>query len=121
MMQRLLLILLVAFSLTACNTRKSKFKPLPLDQMKLITWDMMKAAEWYLLIISKDSTLRNKKEDIRLYAQVFKIYGVTKEQYYDSYKYYEAHPTEFKILADSLEAYSTREKNRIYEKQAPAH
>ena len=115
-------ICLIAVLVCACSTNKrSPHKPLPINQMKLITWDLMKASEWHLLVIAKDSLLRDKKEDIRLYAQVFKIHGVTKDQYYDSYKYYEAHPAAFKILSDSLDAFSSRERNHVYEKAVSPH
>lgn len=113
------IVCLMALLLTACSSKKrTSFKPLPLNQMKLVTWDMMKAGEWHLLAIAKDSTLRNKNEDVRLYAEVFRIYGITSGQYFDSYKYYAAHPAEFKVLADSIDAYSARERNQVYQKAA---
>ena len=84
--------------------------------MKLVMWDLIKAGEWYSQIISRDSALRNKKEDIRLYEQVFAIHGITKDQFYTSYKYYEAHPVQFKVLIDSLDAFSNREKISLFEK-----
>lgn len=108
---------IILFTLTgymACKTG-GKIKPMPVNQMKPVMWDLMKAGEWYNYIIAKDSTLRNKKEDLRLFEQVFAVHGITKQQFYNSYKYYEAHPIEFKILIDSVDAYSIREKNKLYE------
>ena len=84
--------------------------------MKLVMWDLIKAGEWHIQIIARDSALRNKKEDIRLYEQVFAIHGITKDQFYNSYKYYEAHPVQFKVLIDSLDAFSNREKISLFAK-----
>lgn len=89
--------------------------------MKGIVWDLIKAGEWHLQTIVKDTLAKRKKDDIRLYQQVFAIHGVSKDQFYSSYKYYEAHPVEFKILIDSVDALSTREKNRIPDKHGQAH
>jgi hypothetical protein len=116
MIRILTAICIMAILSVACNTHKSRFKPLPMNQMKLITWDLMKASEWHSLIVANDSLARKRKEDIRLYAQVFAIHGVTREQYFDSYKYYESHPIDFKALSDSIDALATREKSHLFEK-----
>jgi hypothetical protein len=107
------IILLTCAGYTACKSG-SKIKPLTVDQMKPVMWDLMKAGEWYIYIVAKDSSLRNKKEDIRLFEQVFAIHGITKDRFYSSYKYYESHPIEFRTLVDSLDAYSVREKNKLF-------
>jgi parvulin-like peptidyl-prolyl isomerase len=83
--------------------------------MKLVMWDMMKADELYMRILGKDSTARFRKENIRLYEEVLLLHKTTKGQFDSSYKYYEAHPIEFKLLIDSLEAFSVREKNQVRE------
>lgn len=103
----------------ACTPAATGKKPIEANQMKQVIWDLMKAGEWYNYIIANDSTLKNKKEDIRLYEQVFSVHGITKDQFYTSYKYYESHPVEFKLLLDSVEAVSLREKNKLYEKLPP--
>ncbi len=97
--------------LVACASERTEKKHLPIDKMKLVMWDLIKAGEWEFQIVARDSMMRKKKEDIRLYAQVFSIHGLTREQFFESYKYYETHPVDYKILVDSLEAYATREKN----------
>ena len=97
----------------ACTSVTGKKKPIAVDKMKFIMWDLIKAGEWHSFIIAKDSTLKNKKEDIRLFEQVFTVHGITKDQFYNSYKYYEAHPVEFKILIDSVDAFSIRDKLRV--------
>lgn len=84
-------------------------------------WDMLKADEWYVRAAIKDSTLKKKKENIRLYEQVFSLHGITKEQFYNSFKYYEAHPVAFKVLIDSTDAFANREKSRLLNNHGQAH
>ena len=109
-------VCIILFTLSgymACTPAAGKKKPIAIDKMKLVMWDLMKAGEWHTFIIVKDSTLKNKKEDIRLFEQVFALHSITKDQFYNSYKYYEAHPVEFKILIDSVDAFAIREKLRF--------
>lgn len=106
----LFLSTLLCLGWMSCKSSADKKKPLVLNTMKLIMWDMLKADEWYIRKTVKDSTLKNKKENIRLYEQVFALHNITRNQFYTSYKYYEAHPVEFKILLDSVDAFAHRER-----------
>ncbi len=109
-------IIFISLGFMGCRLAGDKKKILPLDTMKIIMWDMLKADEWYIRETIKDSTLKNKHENIRLYEQVFAIHGITRNQFYASYKYYESHPTEFKVLIDSVETSSNRIRNNLFNK-----
>lgn len=109
-------IIFISLGLMGCRLAGDKKKILPLDTMKVIMWDMLKADEWYIRETVKDSTLKNKNENIRLYEQVFVIHGITRNQFYASYKYYESHPAEFKVLIDSVETSSNRIRNNLFNK-----
>lgn len=114
---RVILTLCIAFLLfmqMACNNGPSK-AVIPIDSMKLIMWDMMKADEWFSRKVIKDTNANRNKEDVKLYEMVFKVYGITKERYYSSYRYYEGRPVSFKRLIDSLETYANRERIKRYE------
>ncbi len=119
-MNRFRWLILCAFVVAVSCKDAKKNEPIGIDKMKLITWDLIKAGEWHLQVIAKDSAALKRKEETRYYAQVFAIHGVTREQYYKSYRYYEAHPTEFKVLIDSIDAFSNREKNRLFENHGQA-
>ena len=80
--------------------------------MKAIMWDMVCADELYAESATKDSTLKIKKDNFRLYQQVFAIHKISKNTFYSSYRYYQSHPDEYKILMDSLQAYGTLQKNK---------
>lgn len=100
---------LAGMMMTACSSSQGK-DILPVDSMKVVMWDMLKADEWYMHLSQQDTTLKKKREDIRLYEQVFLIHGITREQYYKSYRYYETHPVKFKQLLDSVDQLASREK-----------
>jgi hypothetical protein len=116
-MMKILVPAILCFILCYGCTAKKKTRPLEVNKMKVIMWDLIKAGEWYNNILVKDSAANKKKTDARLFAQVFAIHGVTSVQYYDSYRYYEAHPLQFRVLVDSVDAYGNREKTAIFERQ----
>ncbi len=89
---------------------KKKETTLPIDEMKVIMWDMFTADEWYNQAILKDSLATKKKLNISLYKQVFLQHNVSKTTFYSSYNYYKKHPDKLKVLLDSVEAYGKRIK-----------
>jgi hypothetical protein len=94
--------------LIACNG--SKAKKIPVNSMKKIMWDMVCADELYAEAVAKDSTLKKKKENIRLYEQVFAANKISREAFYSSYRFYQEHPDELKVLIDSVQSYGSMQK-----------
>jgi len=94
---------------------ETKTAIIPVDTMKLIMWDMMKADEWFNRKIVQDTNSIRNKEDVKMYEMVFKVHGVTRERYFASYRYYEGRPVSFKRLLDSLDALANRERIKRYE------
>ena len=107
--------LLLCISLQTSCKNQTKTAIIPIDSMKLIMWDMMKADEWFNRKVAQDTNAIRNKEDIKLYEMVFKVHGITRERYYTSYRYYENHPVSFKKLVDSIESLSTRDRIKRYE------
>jgi hypothetical protein len=95
---------------TATSCRSTNKDLLTADSMKVVMWDMLKVDELYNRLVQKDSTFRNSKENIRFYEEVYALHHITKKQFDNTYKYYETHPVEFKILLDSIDAYAAREQ-----------
>jgi hypothetical protein len=83
---------------------------LPFDSLKVIVWDLLNAEEFNNVLITKDSTLRNSKNNLKLYQQVFYIHHISKEQFYNSYEFYQEHPDRFKLLMDSVATYAPRQR-----------
>ena len=115
MRQRLVYLLLVFVLLAGCNGGTPK-NVLPVNTMKVVMFDMLKADEWYARKLVGDTLMLKVKEDIPLYEQVFAVHKITKKQFYDSYHYYEAHPVAYKELVDSLESYANKQKLKIIKK-----
>ncbi len=109
-------ILLLLFMQTSCRN-ETEMAIIPVDTMKLIMWDMMKADEWFNRKIIQDTNSIRNKEDVKMYEMVFKVHGVTRERYFTSYRYYEGRPVSFKRLLDSLDALANRERLKRYEKE----
>jgi predicted SnoaL-like aldol condensation-catalyzing enzyme len=76
--------------------------------MKTIMWDLENADTWFNQISIIDSAHKNRKMNIQLYEQVFVSHKITKQQFYDSYQYYQTRPDQMKILIDSVVAYGER-------------
>jgi hypothetical protein len=114
MIKRLIYLFALVF-LVACNNGTPK-NVLPVNTMKVVMFDMLKADEWYARKLVGDTLLLKVKEDIPLYEQVFAVHKLTKKQFFDSYHYYEAHPVAYKELVDSLESYANLQKLKILKK-----
>jgi hypothetical protein len=116
MRKNVCIIILACFCVFACRHGAADQQPLSIQDMKLVMWDLMKADEWYMAKLLKEA----KKENIRLFEQVFYIHGITKDRFYNSYRYYEANPLQMKVLFDSVDQFSSRERNRISENHGQA-
>ena len=117
-MRNIIIFILVLFSI-ACNSissTKKEMKIIPINEMRNIVWDVLKADEFYLRIKVKDTIVPIQTGNLKLYDQVFKSHGITKEQFYFSYKFYESHPLQFKELIDSVDAIAKFQRNQIIEK-----
>jgi hypothetical protein len=110
MIQRITCILVFAsVLLVSCNNGVPK-NVLPVNTMKVVMFDMLKADEWYARKLIGDTLMLRVKEDIPLYEQVFAVHKLTKKEFFDSYHYYEAHPIAYKELVDSLESYANKQR-----------
>jgi hypothetical protein len=105
-------ILVVILLVSGC---RSKYKPvMGIDSMKVVMWDMLRADELYTRMTVKDSLAKGRREDIRLYEEVFAAHKISRGYFDSSYKYFLAHPVQYKILVDSLDAFATRERAKVF-------
>ena len=93
-MRKLIFYTLFVSIFIACSGNK---KPLPVQKMKVV----------------KDSTIVIKKENIALYNKIFDLHKISKDEFYNSYNYYENHPNEMKILLDSISAYGIKKRDTL--------
>jgi len=111
-----LIILFFSFACNSNSSKKKEMKLIPINEMRKLVWDVLKADEYYVRISVKDTIDPLQTGNLKLYDQVFKSHGITKEQFYFSYKYYESHPLQFKELIDSVESIARFQRNLILEK-----
>jgi len=107
------LLVSMMIGILSCKGKYSPTKVLPFDTMKVVILDLMNAEQWNNSIIAKDTTLRKKNNNLKLYQQVFFIHHISKEQFYNSYQYYEEHPDRMKTLLDSLTTFVERQKSKL--------
>ena len=118
-MNRLLLVCLsaIVWCVVSC-TDKDKIPAgvLPKDKMEKVLWDMIQA-DRYRESFVHDSALDLKKEQFKLYAQVFEIHQITKDEFIKSYKFYMSRPDITRIIFDSLATRANRRREELYKPQ----
>jgi len=107
------LLILMTMGILSCKGKYSQMKVLPFDTMKVVILDLMNAEQWNNFIIMKDTALRKTNNNLKLYQQVFLIHNINRDQFYNSYQYYEEHPDRMKTLLDSLGTFAERQKSKI--------
>ena len=114
-MKRLSLVLIICF-LAACKSpNKIPDDVIGINKMKLIVWDMMRAGSLADAQYGKDTHML-KIKTTELFRQVFAIHGISKDEFYKSYRYYEENPDKNKILMDSVTAYANRQRQELFKR-----
>ena len=100
----------ISFGLHSCT---SKVKTIAPQKMKLIMWDIITADEWLNNRSIKDSTILFNKQNLSLYNKIFALHQTTKDEFYSSYAFYQKHPTQMKMLLDSLATYGIKKRDSL--------
>ena len=100
---------MVLFSI-ACGRSSHQSGSIPIDKMKVVVLQLMKADEHFSRVSAVDSTWRIQKKNLVFYQQIFDLNKVDRVQFYKQIEYLEGNPVEFKILMDSVNELSKREK-----------
>ena len=115
-MSKIVTVLVLFFLLAACHRTVPK-NIIGIDSMRVYMWDMMRADEFYLRMLAKDSTASRRKVNIHLYKEVFAMHRISKGQFDSSYAYYASNPVLYKLLVDSLDAYASSERTRLFSRR----
>ena len=116
-MSRLIIIVTVVFILISCNSKnKVPLGILPPDKMQAVLWDVIRADAYTRNFIKIDTTKNALVENARLQKNIFAMYQVSKETFYNSYEYYKTNPKLFKTLLDSMTTKASRDKTKVYQK-----
>lgn len=106
------LLLTVLFSCSSPNDIPTGI--LTINEMKPIVWDMLRAGGLAEVQITRKDSVIILKKNTDLYQQVFRIYHISKEDFYKSYEYYQQHPDRNKILMDSVIQYANRQRQELF-------
>jgi hypothetical protein len=111
---------IMMWGLVSC-TDKDKIPPgvLGQDKMEKVLWDMIQA-ERYTNTFMKDSAQNIKEETFKLYAQVFSIHNISKDQFIKSYKFYMSRPDIARPMFDSLATKANRRREEMYKGKTPS-
>jgi len=102
-----LIISFLAFTIISCQSSVPK-NILPPAKMQSVMWDMMQAdamAEYYA---SKDSALSELARHVNYYQDVLTLHKISKEDFKKSLSYYQSHPSQLKVIFDSLQSFTER-------------
>ena len=80
-------------------------------KMQLVFWDFIRADALTTTDQKNNSTSPAAiAENVKLQKQVFALHQVTKEEFYKSLEYYNAHPALMRVLMDSIVNKANRER-----------
>ncbi len=61
--------------------------------MQAVLWDLMRADQFLAdYVFNKDSSLDKTTESLKYYQKIFAIHKVSKEEFQESFSFYQAHP-----------------------------
>jgi hypothetical protein len=111
-MMRSIIYFIFSFILFSCyNANKAPSDIIKPEVMKSVLWDVMRAQTLSRQIVLKDSTIDLAIETKSLTQKVFKIHKTDSAQFNKSYNWYVKHPTDLKLIFDSLYTQKERENN----------
>jgi hypothetical protein len=97
--------------LVACSAKKAdKQAMLPIKTMQQTVWQLMQVDEYLSRQTQTDTTIQPSLEKAKYYQRVFNLNKVDRVQFYATMDYLDRHPVDLKVLMDSVEALSKREK-----------
>lgn len=100
--------LVILFSCGQKNTVPSGIlKP---AKMQIILWDVLRADAFTYEFVTKDSSKKPEAENVKLQQQIFAVHKISKDEFYKSFEFYNAHPGLMQPLLDSLINKATRDK-----------
>lgn len=111
---RIVALVLSLVVVSACSSRPVPQGVLAPDQMRPIVYDLIRSDELVNNYLLRDTSLKADEQHIKMYEQVFKIHKISRDEFYKSFSYYQAHPDVNKLLLDSLLSYSNRKQSALH-------
>ena len=99
----IILILLIS----SCKSDSIPKDVLPPEKMQAVLWDMIRADEFLVSYVFRDTSFNRKAESVKMYETVFEVHDITKSTFEKSFKYYQQNPKILKPIMDTLQAWNT--------------
>ena len=113
-MKKIFLVFIILGAFINCTPEDRIIPPdvLPVDTMKLIIWHLTLAGDYAASLKEKDSSI--KKLNTAYFSEVLNLHHIDKKNFIKSFNFYQNNLYFNKILFDSVNAYSSRQRNEIY-------
>ena len=98
------LIFLFAFMFGSCSDKeKIPAGLIPQKKMQAILWDMMRADQFLTdFVLNRDTSLNKSAERLKYYSRIFSLHKINRDEFQQSFHYYQKNPALFKMLMDSI-------------------
>ena len=123
---KVLSALIFCLCFSACTNREAvPSNIIQPDSMGVVMREVIMADQFASQFLLKDSLLKDsahrnvKLETLQLYETIFKLHGITKEEFRRSLAFYESRPDLSKNIFDSMSVDENRHRNDLY-KPKPA-
>ena len=112
-----LLCIITTCLLLSCHNGEPENK-LGADRFQQVLWDFIRADVYTTDVLArKDSTLNKNLANAGLQKKIFADHKVSKEDFFETFEYYKAHPVTMSIVLDSLMSRETRNQEAYMKRQ----
>jgi len=108
-LQKRYVIVALCFLIGGCQEKKAA--DIPIDKMKVVVLQLFKADEFIARMSVQDTNWKKSSQSATIYQKIFDLNKVDRTQFYNQMETLKSHPVEFKVLMDSVNELSKREKN----------
>jgi len=116
-MRTLFPVFLLFLILVSCTGRKRIPKGvLPPDKMEKVLYDVLLAEGYAESYLYADTTQTKEDWVIKEMDKVLAIHKVSQETFMKSYDFYKSRPDMLKVIADTMNAKSQRNREKIYDR-----
>ena len=111
------LVLLLLLVLVSCTGRKRIPKGvLPPDKMEKVLYDVLLAEGYAESYLYADSSMTKEAWMNKEMDKVLAIHKVSQETFMKSYDFYKDRPDMLKVIADTMNAKSQRNREKVYDR-----
>ena len=107
-----ILIIYISFFILLFSCSK-KNKQLSLNTMKIVMWELLNAEELMKIKAINDSTFLVQKNRPIYYQKIFSLHQISQNDFDKNYQYFQNHPSEMKILLDSISNFGIKQREKV--------